>query len=69
MRLLWLLLLLLPLAACQTSRVQSFSVSRDQRESYILEVICSISVHELCRAHFSPAVLLFARRNSANSSE
>ena len=34
-----LLLLLLPaLAACQTSRVQGFSVFRDQRESYILEV-------------------------------
>jgi hypothetical protein len=33
-----LLLLLLPaLAACQTSRVQGFSVFRDQRESYILE--------------------------------
>jgi hypothetical protein len=35
-----LLLLLLPaLAACQTSRVQGFSVVNDQRESYILEVI------------------------------
>jgi hypothetical protein len=39
-RLLSFLLLLLPaLAAGQTSRVQGFSVSRDQRESYILEVI------------------------------
>jgi hypothetical protein len=34
-----LFLLLLPtLAVCQTSRVQGFSVFRDQRESYILEV-------------------------------
>ncbi len=38
--LLSLVLLLLPaLAACQTSRVQGFSVVDDQRESYILEVI------------------------------
>ena len=43
-RLLSFLLLLLPaLAAGQTSRVQGFSVSRDQRESYILEVILSCS--------------------------
>ncbi len=40
-----LLLLLLPaLAACQTSRVQGFSVFRDQRESYILEAGVQIAL-------------------------
>ena len=69
------LLLLLPgLALCQTSRVQGFSVLRDQRESYILEVISHLNftsafshLHEILI--FFAALLLFAGWGPAHASE
>jgi hypothetical protein len=66
-----LLLLLLPaLAACQTSRVQGFSVFRDQRESYILEVPprCGLCANRAIITYCA-ALLLLARRSFAHASD